>query len=136
MKVYISDGNKQIENFHNIKIDNVANEMQDIVPNSCELIVLDGTLENIIAKNLKGFLTLMNSKLRKGGKLTINGIDALNLAMNFVDGTITSLQFSEIVQGKACLMSSYELKGIIESLNMRIESLTIRGLQYELIATR
>lgn len=137
MKVYVTvQKEKTIENFKTIYLPDFDEEMSKIVPNSCELIVLDGTLDYVSHDTVDNLLKVVNSKLRKNGTISLNGFDLGLITRHVMNGEIDESQFSSVIR---TLASMHYMKTIISKLSelkLQIEQGTINGIKYEITAKR
>lgn len=137
MNIYIAkDDTKKIENFKNIKIQNFQKEIDEIVTHSCENIIADDILDFLTFESISKFITALSSKLRLGGKLFISGIELGILCRYVISETISSKDFSTAIASRASLSSVDDIINSLKENKLNIETSTIKGLKYEITATR
>lgn len=137
MNIYITkDDNKKIENFTNIKIQNFQQEINNIVSNSCENIIADDIVDYLTCESIPKFIETLVSKLRLGGKIFITGLELGVLCRNIISETISSKDFSNVITAKASLSFVNDIVNILKNNNLKIETSTVKGLKYEITATR
>jgi cyclopropane fatty-acyl-phospholipid synthase-like methyltransferase len=136
MNIYISKDDKKIENFQTVKIQNFQEEMSRVVTNSCENIVADEIVDFLSSNSLSNFIQALSSKLRLNGKLFITGIEIGVLCRHTISEDISSNDFSSVIAPRASLSSVNDIVKLIKESGLDIESSTIKGLKYEISATR
>lgn len=137
MNIYITkDDNKKIENFTNIKIQNFQTEINEIISNSCESIIADEIIDFLTTESISKFVEALVSKLRLGGKLFITGMELGVLCRYTASETISSKDFSTVIAPRASLSSVDDVINILKQNKLNIETSTIKGLKYEITATR
>jgi len=137
MNIYITkDDNKKIENFTNIKIQNFQTEINEIISNSCESIIADEIIDFLTTESIAKFVEALVSKLRLGGKLFITGMELGVLCRYAASETISSKDFSTVIAPRASLSSVDDVINILKQNKLNIETSTIKGLKYEITATR
>jgi hypothetical protein len=137
MNIYITkDDSKKIENFTNIKIQNFQQEIDQIVSNSCESIIVDDIVDYLTFESIPKFVKALTTKLRLGGKIFITGLELGVLCRSIVSETISSKDFSNVITAKASLSFVNDIINILKDNNLKIETSTIKGLKYEITATR
>jgi cyclopropane fatty-acyl-phospholipid synthase-like methyltransferase len=136
MNIYISKDDKKIENFQTVKIQNFQEEMSRVVTNSCENIVADEIVDFLSSNSLSNFIQALSSKLRLNGKLFITGIEIGVLCRHTISEDISSNDFSAVIAPRASLSSVNDIVKLLKENGLDIESSTIKGLKYEISATR
>lgn len=136
MNIYITKDDKKIENFTNISIKNFQKEISDIINNSCENIIADDIIDFINSESIEEFVKILILKLRMNGKLMITGMDLGILCRMTVDETIQSKDFSAVIAPRASLSFSNNINEMLIRNGLSIECSTIKGLKYEISATR
>ena len=136
MNIYISKDDKKIENFQTVKIQNFQEEMSRVVTNSCENIVADEIVDFLSSNSLSNFIQALSSKLRLNGKLFITGIEIGVLCRHTISEDISSNDFSAATAPRASLSSVNDIVKLLKENGLDIESSTIKGLKYEISATR
>lgn len=136
MKIYITKDGKGIENFTLINLKNFQSEMNEVVPNSCTDIVADDIIDFVPHSMLEDFLKILISKLRIGGRLIITGIELGVVSRYVIDETIDEDKYSIIISGKASIHYMGTLIDELKKMNLNIQSAQVKGIKYEISATR
>jgi hypothetical protein len=136
MKIYITEGNDKIENYNTIKLENFQDEMKEVINNSCTEVVAHNVIDKIKSVDIEKFVTILCSKLRIGGKIIITGTDLGTLSRGVINNTISSQDYSSIIENKASLNYMHNINAMLKKFNLTIDSGLIRGTNYEIIANR
>jgi len=136
MKIYVTKDDSKIENFTNIKLQNLAQDMPDIVNNSCEDIVLNDVIDFIPYSDVGKFLKLVISKLRTKGKIMITGTELGLISRNVVNGSISPEQYSSHMAGRLSSNFMYVIVDALSKLGLTTQVATTKGILYEIVATR
>lgn len=139
MNIYLSkDNEKKIENFTNINITlpNAQEELKNIVSNSCENIVADDIIDYFPHSNVEPFITMLISKLRTNGTIIITGIEIGILCRNTISEFISAADFSTVIQLRSSMSSVSDILKVLKKNKLNIQSSSIKGLKYEISATR
>ena len=136
MKIYITKDDSKIENFTNIKLQNIAQDLPDIVDNSCEDIVLNDVIDFVSYGDIGNFLKLVMSKLRINGRLIITGTELGIISRNVVNGDITPEEYSSHMSGRLSTNFAYVITNALSKLGSTVQLSTLKGMTYEIIATR
>ena len=137
MKIYVTtDKDKKIEGFHVVTIQDFDQEMSNIVPNSSECIVAEEIIDHVPYNIVQKFISVLSSKLRKNGTMTLTGFD-LGLVTRYVlNGAIDEQQYSDIVSNRLSMHNMKSVCNYCRDLNLIIENATLEGIKYEIYAKR
>lgn len=111
-------------------------DLSEVSDNECDEILLGGSPFSLPHSELVGFFVLVSSKLRKGGVLRFSGVDSRMVARGLINGTMSDEQFNSIIYHWNSILSIPEVKNLLHGLGLKISTLTIRGLDYEVEASR
>lgn len=139
MNIYVTkDDEKKIENFTNINITkpDTQDELKNIVSNSCENIIIDDIIDYLPHSNIETFIKLLSSKLRINGSLIITGIEIGTLCRSTISEVISPSDFSTVIQARSSMSSIGDVLNILKKNNLKIQSSLVKGLKYEVSATR
>lgn len=136
MKIYVTAGNNKIENYNTIKLENFQDEINEVINNSCTEIVANDVIDKIKNGDIEKFVTILCSKLRIGGKIIITGTDLGTLSRVVINNTISSQDYSSIIENKASLSYMHNIIAVLKKFNLTIDSGLIRGTNYEIVANR
>jgi hypothetical protein len=136
MKIYVTKDDSKIENFTNIKLQNLTQDIPDIVNNSCEDIVLNDVIDFIPYSEIGNLLKLIVSKLRMKGRLIITGTELGLISRGVISGDISSEQYSLHMAGRLSSNFMHIIVDVLSKLNLKTELASTKGIIYEIIATR
>lgn len=139
MNIYVTkDDEKKIENFTNINITNpnFQEELKNIISNSCENIIVDDIIDYLPYNTIEPFVKLLASKLRINGSFVVTGIEVGVLCRNTVSEVISPSDFSTVIQARASMSSIADVLNLLKKNNLKIQSSLVKGLKYEISATR
>lgn len=136
MNIYVTAGNNKIENYNTIKLENFQDEIKEVINNSCTEIVAHDVIDKIKHGDIEKFVTILCSKLRIGGKVIITGTDLGTLSRGVINNTISSQDYSSIIENKASLSYMHNISSMLKKFNLTIDSGLIRGTNYEIVANR
>lgn len=125
-----------ITGYNNILLQNLANESQTIINNSCNEILAMNILDYIDDEHITQLLGLFISKLRLGGKLYISGINLDTVARGLLGKTLAEKEFNQIIKNIKSLRSRKTVIDLLKSANLVIETAITKGNIYEITATR
>lgn len=136
MKIYVTKDDSKIENFTNIKLENVAQDMQDIIDNSCEDIVLNDVVDFVPYDSVVKFLQLVVSKLRTNGRIVITGTELGLVSRGVINGDISPEKYSLHMAGRLSSNFMYIIVDSLTKLGVKTQIANTKGIVYEIIATR
>jgi hypothetical protein len=132
----ISDQTQQIANYINLVVENNELDLQKIVSNSCEEIIVSGSLDKLDYTSSLEALTNIIQKLRLGGKIIINGVDAKCLSRMVVSERISIEEYNEIITDVKSLHTVLNIRNKLLSFGLNIETDFINGYSYNISASR
>ena len=106
--------------YENISI----NDIDNLAPNVCTNIVLNNTLNYLTLEELNKLL----GKIRHGGTISINSLDATEIAKALYFDKINIVQFSTLISNQQTQHSLLELKAFFEQQQYKIENAAIKDL--------
>jgi len=137
MNIYITkDDSKKIENFTNIKLQTFQKEVNEIINNSCENIVVDDIIDFVSHESIPILISALVQKLRTGGKIFITGIELGVLCRHTVSEIVSEQDYSSVISPRASLSCVDSIVNLLKDKKLNIETSTIKGLRYEITATR
>lgn len=128
--------NGYIPNYTNIQIKDDSIDLNQIVNNSCEEIIAVDTLDHISYNNVQKTLLDIVQKLRLNGKLIIVGTDIRSLSRLVSHENISIEQFNEVILSIKSMNTELNIKNILVSVGLSIESSLINHHKYEIVAMR
>jgi len=136
MKIYITtEQDKNIDGFQMLPMKDGACDVEGIIPNSCEYVVVEESLE--YAKD-PSFLDKVFSMIRKNGVLQMHGTDLRSLCLGYVTGEIDDENFNEFVKDRNNLGSLYPI--LISQVQGRqgidVIKADLNGIKYEIVCRR
>lgn len=131
----INDSSKTIANYKNLVLTSNTN-FTHIVDNSCEEILCVDALDYVDQNSRNAVLGSILSKLRLNGRIIIAGTDVRSLSRLVLSENISVDEYNKEIENKKSLSTSTNIRNILLSSNLKIESELIRGQKYELTAIR
>lgn len=136
MKIYVTKDDSNIENFTNIKLQNLSQDMPDIVNNSCTDIILNDVIDFVPYNDIGKFLKLIISKLRTNGNIMITGTELGLVSRLVVNGDISPEQYSSHMAGRLSSNFMYVVVDALSKLGLTVQLANTKGMLYEVVATR
>lgn len=130
-------GQEGISGYDQVVVNQPDNlELSHVIDNSCEIILASDILDLFHPRNTLAVLQSLSSKLRLGGYLIVGGTDVRLFAKSVMNGLLTDIEASS-VSSETYAMSSMEfVKEMLLKLNLKIFSVHIDGLHYEIKVVR
>lgn len=138
MKIHITENiENMIEGYNMVpviygKIDSISKYPDNSITEIIAIDALDSIPENL----LNDFMRQVISKMRIGCRVIFGGIELGLIARNIINGKINSEEFNSIVYSKKSIHSSSDILKILEFSNLNIDSVTIKGNNYEITSSR
>lgn len=129
MRVRIA--NNEIEGYDNCKPENVYKYSD----NELSYIFCDNCLETSTYSTYKNNIKLFVSKLRLGGKFNIVGIDLRTACSEFLYSNNIE-KFNYIVENNKCLLNYQNIEEELRSLGLKINSISLNDIYYNIEASR
>lgn len=137
MKLYLTDDvGKNISGYETIPVKNGDIDLSHVVNNSCEEILFTTGIEKVEVSNFQKVLNEILSKMRIGCKLVISGIDLEVLSRYVINGSVNTSQYAELIKDKNFISSLSDIRAILNSVGLKINSANIKDIHYEISATR
>ena len=132
----VPKGSEAVDGYQKVEVINGSVDLNNLAMNECDFILASDILDEVPVGNVQGFVKLIESKTRRGGKICIGGTDIRLLSRAIVCGEINSAEANEVIfRGRSCLdMSS--IKSLLQSLGLKVSSTSYQGYRYEIEATR
>lgn len=136
MKLNITHNNTVINNYININLSKDTLDLSNVIDNSCEEILVTDVLDYIKFDTVNNTIVQIVKKLRNNGTLTITGNDIRSLCRLSLSDSISIEEFNTIIFEVKSLNSFINIRNVLHSCGLRIESEIIKGHKYEVVATR
>lgn len=137
MKINIAlTEDKFITGYTNILLQNIVDESQSIINNSCNEILAMNIIDYIDDDNVPQFLGLLISKLRLGGKFSISGINLDIVVRNLLNKTLSEKDFNQMIKDIRSIRSRKNIVDILKTANLKVDIAITKGNIYEITATR
>lgn len=111
-------------------------ELSHIVDNSCESILASDAMDSFNNSIVGKLCQLLVSKLRLGGELVLGGTDIRFFAKYTANGVLTPKEACDIVCSAYSMSTADMVREELEKLNLRVVSIHMDGLHYEVKAVR
>jgi hypothetical protein len=132
----IKEGEEPVAEYNTKFMQNGNVDLSDISANECTEIVLQDVLNQLTIEQIVPFLTNVAGRLRKGGRMFINGVDLRVISRRLLKFEIDDQQFNTIFYTRNSVVSSTTVRGIVGQLGLVVDKMIINGEKYELIVTR
>lgn len=138
MKLQIIKKNQEgIGGYEIVKVDQPNTlELTHIIDNSCEIILASDLVDSFHVSVIPQLCQTLLSKLRLGGELVLGGTDVRFFAKYVSNGLIKPSEACNIVCTAYCMSTSDMIKEELAKLNLKIVSIHMDGLHYEVKAER
>ena len=124
------------EGYQVLEIMNGKVNIDQFSDNECTEINASTALDFVSYPELNGFILSVVSKLRKGGTLSIGGIDAYMFARLAVDDSISIEEINSHIYSRKALTDASTTRDFLISLGLEILSVHFAGINYEIKARR
>jgi hypothetical protein len=104
--------------------------------NECVEINASNSLDFISFPDLNGFISSLASKTRKGGLMTLGGVDTYSLSRAITNDSISIEEINKLLYSRKSLTDINTTKEFIISLGFEIVSAHLNGINYEIKARR
>ena len=135
MKIHITENIDRVLQDHQIipilygKID------LGIIPdNAAQSIVAIDALDSIPANLLDEFFNQVSKKMRFGCNIILGGLELSSLCKDVVSGKVSSGDYNNLIYSKRGVYSVSDILSILSQLNLKIESVIMKGHNYEIKA--
>jgi hypothetical protein len=137
MKISITTNeNSSITGYQSFFIKDGTLDLSSISNNECQEILLGDSLNKIEYDRLGEVLQIIVSKLRMGGRIKLFGLEPGALCRGYLTANISEADFNKTLFSLKSCVSSKSLKATLQSMGLRIETIFIQGLAYDITATR
>ena len=110
--------------------------LEDVSDNECTEILVKDSFTQLQGEESVKFLMTLCAKLRKNGSIVLNGIDSRTLARGLIRGVVSDKEFNDLVYSCKSMVSIPILKEIVHKSGLKIKTLNLKGVNYDLTATR
>jgi hypothetical protein len=137
MKVHITENIDMVLQDHKmIPIIYGKIDLGSLPDNSAQSIVAIDALDSIPANLIPEFFQKVSKKMRFESILTVGGLELGLLSKDVVNGKISSSDYNGLIYNKRGVYTVLDIVNILSQLNLKIESVSIKGYNYEIKATR
>lgn len=138
MKLQINKtGQQEIAGYEQVTVEKPNSlELSHIVDNSCESILCPDIMDMFHLSALNDLCVGLLKKLRMGGELVIGGIDVRLFAKYVTNGLLAPEEASNIVCKTYSMSTPDLLRSCLEKLQLKVVSIHMDGLHYEIKAVR
>jgi len=135
MNLYITNRDVEVKGFNSINVAKGKIDFEEIPKNSCSEIVIENGLEHVV--NIFDFFRSCVGLLRIGGVIKVIGIDLRSICLSYVNSSLDTKTFNEIISGKNEFLSVNDIVDFVKSIKMHIEKADlISDSMYEIVAHR
>jgi hypothetical protein len=137
MKIQIvDDAQKFIQGYKTVLFSEMQSSFVSISNNECESILANDVLDYVMTKDILQIIQLLVSKLRFNGTLVIGGKDLQMFCKHVNNGLINEETAGQIISTCKSLSNYITVRDIMSSMGLKIESIQLNGIHYEITATR
>lgn len=136
MKLYITNDNRNIENFKTIQLKNFSQDIKEVINNSCEDIFADKVIDLLQSEDIPKFIQALVSKLRVSGRIVITGVELGIISRAVINETIDSNTYSKIIAQSNSMSFLKDILSMLTDAGLIIDNATIRSVEYEISAVR
>jgi len=111
-------------------------ELSHIVDNSCESILASDLMDSFNNSLISKLCQVLISKLRIGGEIVLGGTDVRFFSKYTANGMLTPKEACDIICSAYSMSTSDMVREELEKLNLRVVSIHMDGLHYEVKAVR
>ena len=133
----IRDQSESIEGFKSIIATSfMPPSVDDVIDNSCELIILGDVLDMYPQETRNNVLVSVIKKLRLHGEISVSGVEARALCKMCVNNLISAQNLSTVFSMTNSVLELDQVVSILEQCNLQVETSKINVYKYELRARR
>jgi hypothetical protein len=137
MKIHITENvNSAIEGFSLIPIVYGRLDLGGVTDNSATQIVAIDAIDSVPAPMLTKFLQDVVSKMRMGCTAIFGGVELDILSRGIIANDINTESFNKLIFSKKAIYKNSDITRILTALGLSIDSVSIKGINYEITATR
>jgi hypothetical protein len=137
MKIHITENVDQIiDGYVMMPIVYGKIDMSNIPNNSATEIVADEAIDSIPVEEIQSLFGEIKSKLRLNGRLMVSGTELQVVCQDVLRGKLTTKDFNNVIFNNRGIYTVNEIAEYINSIDLKIETMLIKGNKYEIRATR
>jgi hypothetical protein len=137
MKIQITaKPQSDIAGYQNFLIENGNVDLSSVSENECEEILLGDSLNHLEYGQNGDILKIAVSRLRKGGIIKMFGLEPAVVCKSYISGNMNDSDFSRTINSVKSCICSKTLKESLELLGLKIQTIFIQGLAYDITAVR
>lgn len=136
MKLQITDSTeKPIQGYEHLTVGNLEG-FKEIVDHACTDILILNCINDVDQELANQTVQAACLKLRKNGKIKIDGVDPKILCRSVANNQLDNNHFNNIIKEAKSFLSSKEICQFLTSNEILIESCLLEGIKYEITAIR
>lgn len=138
MKLQIIRSNQEgIQGYEIVKVEQPNSlELAHIIDNSCESILAPDLADSFHVSVLSKLCQTLLGKLRLGGEIVLGGTDIRLFAKAITNGLLKPVEACDTACSAYCMSTSDMVKEEFQKLNLKIISIHMDGIHYEIKAVR
>jgi hypothetical protein len=138
MKLQILTAQQQpVEGYELVYVERNNIDLTKASDNECELILAPDVLDSFSGgQTSRQVLEALRTKLRIGGELVVGGTDVRLFSKAVMNGSIPLDNASDVVTNTHSMTTADATKETLKALGLKIHSVTLDGLHYEVTARR
>lgn len=134
----ISEKDKSIEGFNNIVVTDkeIADNLNLVVRNSCELVVVNEALGSLEHQQSVQISTESMDKVRMGGQIVFTGTSITSLADSINSESIDVKTISDKIKHMKSIEDHRDIIKALKERDFIIDSVSFSGINYQISALR
>lgn len=137
MKIHITENIENIiEGYSMMPIVYGKIDISKYPDNSITEIIAVDALDSIPIDYIDTFFEQICKKMRIGCRTVLGGAELGLVARNIISEKIDSKQFNQLMSNKKSIHSSSNIVNILQKFNLNIDSVIIKGNNYEITSSR
>lgn len=137
MKAIITnDVNRAISGYETIPVLYGKLNLDNIPDNALEEIIAIDFLDHISSSDADQYLADICKKMRMNSTIVLRGHELSILCKHVISNNISSLDYNTITSQTKSLHKVADIINLLKSKNLTIKTTVIKGLQYEISASR
>ena len=137
MKIHIVRPEQQsIEGYQRVEVGQNTLELNTIADNECTTILANDIADSFSVDKIGGMIMAVVQKLRLGGEIIIGGTDIRLFAKAVLNEQLPEIDACKMIGTNLSMSNSQIITEIINSRNLKVESVQLMGVHYEVTAKR
>jgi hypothetical protein len=137
MKIHITENiDKIIDGYKMVPVLYGKIDLSMVPNNAATEIIAADALDSIPSSLVTEFISSIRNKMRFGCKLILGGTELSVISNDIVNGKIPTDEFNNVIFNKRGIYKAKDIVELVNSHDLKVDSVTIKGYQYELAIIR